>query len=157
SADEALHDFLLALGVPAGSIPVASAAKAAMYRSRLADRRVLIILGHPPASRPLPPLLPGTSSGRTLITSRNPPRSLAIREGAPRISLDVLSTVDALALLASRVPYADRAAAEELVTLCARVPLALSIVAARAADQPEVSLAELVAEVRAERNRLDVL
>lgn len=154
---EALHDFLQALGVPARSIPAAPEAKAAMYRSRLADKRMLIILDNARSSDHVRPLLPGTSSCVTVITSRNRLDSLMVREGARRISLDVLSKKDALELLAERVEVVEPAAAGELVELCARLPLALSIVAARAAEQPMMSLGELADEVREERNRLDVL
>jgi tetratricopeptide (TPR) repeat protein len=154
---EALHDFLEALGVPARSIPAALDAKAAMYRSRLADKRMLIILDNARSSDHVRPLLPGTSSCVTVITSRNRLDSLMVREGARRISLDVLSKKDALELLAERVEIVEPAAAEELVELCARLPLALSIVAARAAEQPLMSLGELAGEIREEHNRLDLL
>jgi tetratricopeptide (TPR) repeat protein len=158
---QALHDFLQALGVAPRSIPVALDAKAALYRSMLADRRVLIVLDNARSSDHVRPLLPGGSSCVTIVTSRNRLDSLTVREGAHRISLDVLPTQDALALLTERVRdsrvAAEPQAAAELVDLCARLPLALSIVAARAAEQPTLSLAELVREVREERKRLDAL
>ncbi|MFD1044694.1 ATP-binding protein [Kibdelosporangium lantanae] len=158
-AGQALHDFLQALGVAPRSIPKALDAKAALYRSMLADRRVLIVLDNARSSDHVRPLLPGSSSCVTIITSRNRLDSLTVREGAHRISLDVLPTRDALTLLAQRVQdtrvAADPQAATELANLCARLPLALSIVAARAASQPALSLTDLAREVREERNRLD--
>jgi tetratricopeptide (TPR) repeat protein len=82
-----------------------------------------------------------------------------VREGAQRISLDVMSEADARVLLAGRVPRVaeDPPAGDELIRLCARLPLALSVVAARAADQPDLPLRELAREIREERNRLDLL
>lgn len=158
---QALHDFLQALGVSPRSIPVALEAKAALYRSKLADRRMLIMLDNARSSDHVRPLLPGSSSCVTLITSRNRLGSLTVREGASRISLDALSTQDSLRLLAERLQdsrvAAEPAAAAEVVELCARLPLALSITAARAAEQPALSLGELVREVREQRNRLDFL
>jgi tetratricopeptide (TPR) repeat protein len=158
---QALHDFLHALGVSPRSIPPALEAKAALYRSKLADRRMLIMLDNARSSDHVRPLLPGSSSCITLITSRSRLDSLAVREGVHRISLDVLSTKDSLALLAERVQHlrvtAEPAAANELVELCAQLPLALSIVAARAAEQSALSLRELVREVQEEHSRLDFL
>lgn len=94
-----------------------------------------------------------------IITSRNRLDSLVVREGAHRISLDVLPAEDALTLLAERVPHLDvgSGAAGELVELCARLPLALSVTAARAAGHLDLSLDRLVRELREVRTRLDVL
>ncbi|MBB4905918.1 ATP-binding protein [Actinophytocola algeriensis] len=158
-AGQALHDFLQALGVAPESIPAELDAKAALYRSVLADRRMLVVLDNARSSEHVRPLLPGTSSCITIVTSRNRLDGLVIRDGAQRIPLDVMSEVEARALLTERVPWVadDHAAADELIQLCARLPLALSVVAARAAVQPSLPLRELAREIREERNRLDLL
>jgi tetratricopeptide (TPR) repeat protein len=158
-AGQALHDFLQSLGVAPKSIPAELDAKAALYRSRLAGKRILILLDNARSAEHVRPLLPGTSSCVAIITSRNRLDSLIVREGALRITLDLMSTKDALALLSERVGE-TRLASEprvvaELIDLCARLPLALSIVAARAADFPAVPLSVLVRELREERDRLD--
>lgn len=158
-AGQALHDFLRALGVAPESIPADVDAKAALYRSVLADRRMLVVLDNARSAEHVRPLLPGTSSCVTIVTSRNRLDGLVVREGALRIPLDVMSEVDARVLLTERVRRVadDAAARDELIALCARLPLALSVVAARAAVQPDLPLRDLVREIREERNRLDLL
>lgn len=158
-AGQALHDFLQALGVAPESIPAELDAKAALYRSVLADRRMLVVLDNARSSEHVRALLPGTSSCVAIVTSRNRLDGLVVREGALRISLDVMFEAEARALLTGRVPWAadDHSAADDLIQLCARLPLALSVVAARAAAQPSLHLRELAREIREERNRLDLL
>jgi tetratricopeptide (TPR) repeat protein len=158
-ASQALHDFLQALGVAPESIPAEVDAKAALYRSVLADRRMLVVLDNARSAEHVRPLLPGTSSCVAIVTSRNRLDGLVVREGAQRIPLDVMSEADARALLTERVPRIadDSSAGDELIQLCARLPLALSVVAARAAVQPGLPLRELAREIREERNRLDLL
>jgi tetratricopeptide (TPR) repeat protein len=158
-AGQALHDFLQSLGIAPKSIPAELDAKAAMYRSALSDRRMLIVLDNARSSEHVRPLLPGNSSSVTVVTSRDRLDSLVIREGAHRLSLNALSTQDARALLAERAPGldVDSAAAGELIKLCAWLPIALSVVAARAAEHSSMSSIELVRELREERTRLDVL
>jgi NB-ARC domain len=160
-AGQALHEFLQALGVAPKGIPAELNAKAAMYRSRLADKRILIMLDNARSVEHVKPLLPGTSSCLVVITSRNRLDRLSVYEGAARIALDIMSTAEATALLGKRMGHIRLAAEPDAVTdiidLCASLPLALSIVAARAADYPDVSLRTLVRELRQERHRLDAL
>lgn len=158
---QALHGFLYALGVSAKAIPDALDEKAALFRSLIADRRMLIVLDNARSAEQVRPLLPGTPTCVVIITSRNPLDGLIVREGANRITLDLLSTEDAVTLLVERIGRArvdvELAAAFELVDLCARLPLALSIAAARAAGQPRLRIVDLVRELRDEHNRLDKL
>ncbi|MGH3878237.1 MAG: ATP-binding protein [Actinophytocola sp.] len=160
-ADQALHGFLQALGVSAQAIPADVDTKSALYRSLLAERRMLIVLDNARSSEHVRPLLPGNSTCVVVITSRNRMVSLLVRDGAQRIALGVLSDADALALLAERVDRrrveAEPDAAAELVELCVHLPMALSVAAARAASQPALSLDGLVQELRDEHRRLDVL
>ncbi|MEC3979201.1 tetratricopeptide repeat protein [Amycolatopsis sp. H20-H5] len=160
-ADQALHGFLQALGVGADAIPSEVEAKSALYRSLLADRRMLIVLDNARSAEHVRPLLPASPSCTVLITSRRRLDSLTVHEGAYRVVLDVLTGKDSLALLSERVGRArlaaDPVAAAELAELCVRLPLALSIVAARADRQAESPIRELVRELRDERGRLDSL
>ncbi|HEV7653055.1 MAG TPA: tetratricopeptide repeat protein [Actinophytocola sp.] len=160
-ADQALHGFLQALGVSAQAIPADVDAKGALYRSLLAERRMLIVLDNARSSEHVRPLLPGDSTCAVVITSRNRMDSLLVRDGAHRIALGVLPDADAFALLAERVDSvrveAEPDAAAELVGLCVHLPMALSVAAARAASQPALSLGGLVQELRDEHRRLDVL
>jgi tetratricopeptide (TPR) repeat protein len=160
-ADQALHGFLQAFGVSAQAMPAGVDAKAALYRSLLARRRMLIVLDNARCSEHVRPLLPGDSGCVVVITSRNRMDSLLVRDGAHHIGLDVLSGAEALALFAERVDRArleaEPDAAAELVELCVHLPMALSVAAARAASQPALSLAGLVQELHHEQHRLDVL
>ncbi|HEV8559629.1 MAG TPA: SEFIR domain-containing protein [Actinophytocola sp.] len=155
---QALHGFLEALGVVPSGIPSDLDARAALYRSIVADRRLLIMLDNAASAAQVRPLLPNTPACLVIVTSRNSLEGLDVREGANRITLRELPDPDARDLLAQRIAP-DRIAAEpeatsDLIKLCARLPLALSIVAARAANHP---LASLVRQLEDERNRLDAL
>jgi tetratricopeptide (TPR) repeat protein len=154
--DQALHGFLQALGVALNESPAGVEAKAALYRTLLADRRVLIVLDNARTAEQIRPLLPGSPTCLVIITSRNRLDGLIVREGARRIALDVLPAAEAMELLAERVGQerldAEPEATAQLLDLCARLPLALSIAAQ--SDQP---ISSVVAELRDERNRLDTL
>jgi len=158
---EAIHGFLDALGVEPARIPVELDAQAALYRSLLAGRRLLVLLDNARDSDQVRPLLPGSETCLVLVTSRSQLSSLLAWEGAHLLGLDLLSVTEARALLARHLGL-DRAsrepgAVDELIELCARLPLALSVVAARAAAQPAFPLTELAGELRDARGRLDAL
>jgi hypothetical protein len=158
---EAIRGFLDAFEVPPERIPVNLDTQAALYRALLADRRVLVVLNNARDVDQVRPLLPGSSTCRVVITSRNQLASLVTQEGARPITLDVLGATEASALLAHRLGH-DRVAAEpdvvaELIDHCARLPLALSIVAARGALNPNLPLWALADELRDEQIRLDAL
>jgi DNA-binding SARP family transcriptional activator/tetratricopeptide (TPR) repeat protein len=153
---EALRGFLDALRVPAQRIPTDLAAQAELYRGLLAGRRMLVLLDNARDADQVRPLLPGTADCLVLITSRNELGGLGGR--VHPIGLDVLTDEEARQLLAGRLG-ADRLAAEpdavdEIVARCARLPLALAIVAARAADQPDAPVAALAGELRQARGDL---
>ncbi|MBW4720318.1 tetratricopeptide repeat protein [Saccharothrix sp. SC076] len=146
SAD-ALRGFLDALGVTAERIPTDLDAQAALYRSLLADRRVLVVLDNAATADQVVPLLPGSPSCTALVTSRNRLPALVARHSARTLPLDVLTDTEAHALLtASLEPdTADEDAIAELVALCGGFPLALSLIAARV---QHLTPAEAVAELR---------
>jgi tetratricopeptide (TPR) repeat protein len=147
----AVRNFLDAFAVPAERIPVSLDAQAALYRSLLAGRRVLIVLDNARDADQVRPLLPGSPGCAVVVTSRSQLTSLVTAEGANLIPLGFPTTAQARQLLAQRVG-ANRVAAEpqaaaDITTLCARLPLALAIVAARAAANPTFSLAALAREL----------
>lgn len=153
--------FLDALTVPPARIPVDPEEQVALYRSHLAGRRVLVVLDNARDEQQVRPLLPGEPGCLVLVTSRTRLTGLVARDGAVPVNLDLLTSDESQQLLASRLG-ADRLGREEqvvdeLIDLCARLPLALSVVAARAALQPGMPLAVLVGELRDARRRLDVL
>lgn len=155
---EALTLFLRALGVPAAHVPTEVDEAAGLYRSLLADRRVLIVLDNCNGVDQVRPLLPGAPGCAVLITSRDRLGGLVAKEGARRITLAPLSPDEALALLAAALgrERARTPAAAELVRLCAYLPLAIRISAANLDNDPNRGVAEYVAELR-EGNRLAAL
>jgi DNA-binding SARP family transcriptional activator len=158
---EAIHDFLGALGIAADQIPSSLAGRVALYRSLLAGRRMIVVLDNASDAGQVRPLLPGAARSLVLITSRRPLISLAAAEEAQLIALDLLTSAEAHDLLSSRLGRqrisTAPAAAAELISLCAGLPLALAIVASRAAVSPGIALAALAAELRATGRRLDAL
>ncbi|MFC6087652.1 ATP-binding protein [Saccharothrix lopnurensis] len=150
--DAALFGFLTALGVAPRGIPTDLASKSALYRSLVADRRVLVVLDNAATGEQVAPLLPGGASCTVLVTGRTRLASLVDRHGAHHLRLDVLTREEARDLLVRRLgparPAAEPDAADELIALCGRYPLALSIMARHARAHPSVPLAELAAELR---------
>ncbi|WP_285643113.1 BTAD domain-containing putative transcriptional regulator [Lentzea sp. NBRC 102530] len=128
------RDFLLALGVPAGEIPAGTEAMLENYRALLARRRVLVLLDNVRDVAQVRPLLPGGEQSLAVITSRNRLRGLVTQHHV--VQLDVLGPEESMVLFGGRVG-AERVAEEpeaaaRLVELCAGLPLALAVVAARA-------------------------
>ena len=157
----AIRGFLRALAVPAGNIPNSLEAQAGWYRSLLAGKRVLVVLDNARDEDQVRPLLPGSSLCMVIVTSRSQLAGLAAAEGAYVLSLGVFTGPEARKLLASRLGQepiaAEPHAVAELIGLCAQLPLALSVVAARAAVLPKAPLAALAAELRDTHTRLDAL
>jgi DNA-binding SARP family transcriptional activator/tetratricopeptide (TPR) repeat protein len=158
--EQVLRGFLGALGVLGERIPADVESQAALYRSLLADKRMLLLLDNARDAEQVRPLLPGTSSSLVVVTSRSQLTSLATTAGAALIGLDLLDPAEAHQLLDSRVGAgrldAEPGAAAEIVAACARLPLAVSICAARAA-QTGFTLAALAAELADSHQRLRVL
>jgi tetratricopeptide (TPR) repeat protein/DNA-binding SARP family transcriptional activator len=157
---EALARFLHALGMPAEQVPTDVDEAAALYRSLLADRRVLVVLDNAHSPDQVRPLLPGNPHCMVVVTSRDQLAGLVAREGALRLSLDVLTPDEAHSLL-GRVLGADRVRAEpdataELARLCAYLPLALRTAAANLLGRPQDTMAAHAARLRA-GNRLAAL
>ncbi|GAA2365262.1 SARP family transcriptional regulator [Catellatospora methionotrophica] len=155
---EALRGFLDALGIAPERVPAGLDAQAALYRSLVAGRRILVLLDNAVDADQVRPLLPGGRGGMVLITSRDQLIGLVALEGAHPVTLGVLSGVEARELLAGRLGgarvAADVQAADEIAVRCARLPLALAMVAARAAVHPALPLRALSAELSAVRERL---
>jgi DNA-binding SARP family transcriptional activator len=160
-ATEALHAFLDAMGVPATQIPASLDGRQALYRSQLTGKKILILLDNARDPAQIRPLLPASPTATVVITSRNDLASLVVTDGAQPITLDVLTPAEAQQMLAQRIGpqrvAAEPAAASELISRCARLPLALAITAARAAAHPTLPLAALATELRDASTRLDAL
>jgi tetratricopeptide (TPR) repeat protein/transcriptional regulator with XRE-family HTH domain len=157
----AIRGFLDALGVPPDKIPPGLDAQAGLYRSLLADKRMLILLDNARDEQQVRPLLPASPASLVVVTSRNQLAGLAVAHGARLLTLDVLTDDEAVLLLTARIGP-SRAAAEpeairEIARLCAYLPLALAVAASRAASRPGFPLAALAAELRDAVGRLDAL
>jgi tetratricopeptide (TPR) repeat protein len=160
---EVLTSFLHALGVPAEEVPVRLDEAAGLYRSLVADRKMLVLLDNAASAEQVRPLLPGTPGCLVLVTTRDRLPGLVARDGARRLTVDVLSPDEGCRLLAGLLGgdrvTAEPAAAADLVDQCAGLPLAIRIAAAQLADQPGRSLADytdqLAAEGRLAALRLD--
>ena len=151
--------FLDAFEVPAARIPVSPDAQVNLYRSLLSGRRVLVLLDNARDAGQIRPLLPGSPGSSVVVTSRNRLLSL-IADGAHPLTVGLLTETDARLLLARRLG-ADRVAAypqavQQIIDRCARLPLALSIVAARAA-YPDLPLPALAEELHETEGRLSAL
>ncbi len=158
---DVLRRFLDALQVHPERIPADIDGLAALYRSLLADRKMLVLLDNAADVAQVRPLLPASPECFVIVTSRRELSALAAREGARLLSLDVLTAAEANELLTARLgrqrASAEPAAVTELATLCARLPLALSVIVARAAAQPHLPLTALATELTEMQGRLDAL
>jgi DNA-binding SARP family transcriptional activator/Tfp pilus assembly protein PilF len=153
---EVLDQLLRSLGVPGEQIPHTLDERAALWRTRLAGRRMLVLLDNAATEQQVSPLLPGAADCLVLVTSR---RRLTGLDDIHPISLDVLSEPDAITLF-TRVVGADRLADEqtgliaEIVELCGRLPLAIRIAAARLRSREAWNLTHLADRLRDQQHRL---
>ena len=161
AAADALRGFLGAFVTDPKGIPDDRDAQEALYRSLLSTKRVLVVLDNARDAEQVRPLLPGSPTCFTVITSRNRLEGLVVTDDASLLALDVLDDVDSRSLLARRIgsakPAAEPEAVDRIVALCGGLPLALAIVAARVVANPTSSLATIADELSSERGRLDFL
>ncbi|HWE91859.1 MAG TPA: BTAD domain-containing putative transcriptional regulator [Pseudonocardiaceae bacterium] len=161
AAADVLHRFLIALGVPAENLPDDGDEQAALYRSLLASRRVLVVLDDARDSAHVRPLLAGGPGSLVLVTSRRRLDGLVAGHGARLLPLAALPTEPAVRLISEVAAEAGVAVtgeqAGELARLCDHLPLALRIVAARLTGEPSQSADGLLAELTDEHTRLAAL
>ncbi len=155
---DALASLLLTAGVPAAQIPPGLEARVALWRDRLAERQLLLVLDDAASSDQVRPLLPGAGGSLVLVTSR---RHLSALDDAAAISLDTLPPGEAAALL---VRLAGRAglspgdpAVAELTGLCGFLPLAIGMVARQLHHHPAWTAAGRAAELASARDRLELM
>ncbi|TQL67405.1 DNA-binding SARP family transcriptional activator [Nocardioides albertanoniae] len=155
----ALAGFLVALGERRTTLPPDLSERAALFRTLTHDRRLVIMLDNALAADQVRPLLPGGTSCFVIVTSRGALSGLSTSQGAHRLDLGPLSEDESLALLRSSLApdLADTGAAARLVEHCAGLPLALRVAAERLHGQHRPGIAQLVAELDAERSHLDLL
>jgi DNA-binding SARP family transcriptional activator/tetratricopeptide (TPR) repeat protein len=161
TAETAVRGLLAALGVDASAMPADLDAQVGLYRSLLADKRMLIVLDNAADSAHVAPLLPGSAGSTVLVTSRRRLTGLVTAHGALSVDLDVLTDAESRELLCRHLG-ADRLAAQpreaaELLAYCGGLPLAINIVAARANAHPDFPLSAVVDELRDHSGRLEAL
>lgn len=158
---EAIRGFLEALGVPANQLSTSLDALIGLYRSHLSGKRILIVLDNARDAEQVRPLLPGAPGCLVLVTSRNQLTSLVAAEAAQAMRLDLLTDTEARQLLAQRLGQqqvdTQPEAVADIIASCERLPLALGIVAARAAIHAHQPLATLADQLVHARRRLDLL
>ena len=156
---QALTRILRSLGVRDGEIPSELEDQRGLYRSLLDGRRMLVILDNARSPEQVRPLLPGAPGCLVIVTSRSQLSGLAATESAQPVVLDLLNLHEAREFLARRLGAArvsaEPAATDEIIRLCARLPLALAIVTARGAAHPDFDLQTLAAGLRDRAGSLD--
>ncbi len=158
---DAIRNLLGALGVVPQRIPLDLDEQIGLYRSLLARKRLLLLLDNAHDAGQVRPLLPGSASVFVIVTSRNQLSSLVAAEGAQPLTLDLFTWTEARQMLSGRIGAhrvaAEKDAVEEIIECCARLPLALAVVTARATIRSGVPLSTLAAELRDSSSRLDAL
>ncbi|MFF0143866.1 DNA-binding SARP family transcriptional activator [Amycolatopsis sulphurea] len=152
-----LAQFLLGLGVPADEVPEALHERAALYRSTIAGRRMLVVLDDARSAEQVRPLLPPGAGSRTVVTSRSRMEGLAVSDAAQLRVLGTLEPADAVQVIEELAGPADFDLNHALARLCGYLPLALRIAGARLAASPQWTIEGLVAELGNERTRLAAL
>ena len=159
--EQVLERFLRAFGVATGSLPPDTDSRSALYRSFLAEKRVLVLLDNAANAAQVRPLLPGSADSAVVITSRDRLSGLVARDGAQRLTVRTLDTEQAVELLEYVTVHHrakdDPGEVAELARLCGQLPLALRIAAERAASRPHMPLADLIQDLRDESGLWDAL
>ncbi|WP_051173894.1 ATP-binding protein [Amycolatopsis orientalis] len=154
-----LSGFLAAMGVPNADVPADIDAQTGLFRSLLADRRTLVLLDNAASAEQVRPLLPAAPECLVLITSRKTLRGLSVGNGAVDIPIGLFDTDEAFELVAGIIgtehAARERTSVEELVEICARLPLALRIAATHVASNRFVEVTDVVREIRVGLGALD--
>ncbi|OZM70981.1 SARP family transcriptional regulator [Amycolatopsis antarctica] len=157
AAGEVLAQFLLGLRVHASEMPEGFDDRLALYRSLLADRRVLVLLDDAVSAEQVRPLLPPGNGSMALVTSRYRLEGLAVSNAARLLPLDTLPPGDAVRLVEELAGTGEAGRNERVARLCGYLPLALRIAAARLAASPQWMVDDVVDELADERTRLAAL
>ncbi|NEA31171.1 AfsR/SARP family transcriptional regulator [Streptomyces sp. SID13031] len=161
TSGDALEHLLRGLGADPELLQQNATAKAGLYRSLLTGRKVLVVLDNAVDVEQVRPLLPGSRGCLAVVTSRNRLAGLVARDGATRVSVEVLAPDASLDLLrqvlGAELVESDVPLARELAAYCGHLPLALRIAAERIAGSDHYSIGDLVNELRVDGDRLDSL
>jgi DNA-binding SARP family transcriptional activator len=159
--EDVLAEALAALGVLASQLPSGLDERAGLYRTILAQRRVLIVLDNARDAAHVRPLLTTAPGSFTLVTSRDRLTGLDMSEGAEVVHLGLLSETESRALLARRIgperAAGDQSAVNRIAAACGRLPLALNLVGSWSAADPALTLNSLADRLSSTSNLLNVL
>lgn len=154
--ESTLDDLLRGLGVPAAEFPKTLDAKSALLRSTLRGGRRIIVIDNANSADQVRRFLPNSGGSLVLVTSRNTLPGMAIREGAKTLQVPLMTESEALELLEDVVGRervrSEYESAQQLVSRCHRLPLALRIVAKKLQDDPDMTIISLVKELREDRS-----
>ncbi|KXK59419.1 hypothetical protein AWW66_24235 [Micromonospora rosaria] len=155
----AIRALLDALGVPADRVPTTPEAQVALYRGMFTNRRMLVVLDNAAHAEQVRPLLPASAGSFVVVTSRNELAGLVAAEDAQPFALDLPGVDDAWQMLARRLGPervdAEPHAVGQIIERCARLPLALAVVATRAIARPGLALTKLADQMRCQDGLLD--
>lgn len=158
---DAIGQVLEAMRVPSATMPSSLGGRAGLYRTLLAERRMLIVLDNARDAAQVRPLLPGGAGSLVLVTSRSGLADLVALDGASAVTLRVLTEPEAREMVARRLGPARAAAypaaTGQLVDACARLPLALAVATALIATRPAQSLTAVAGLLSRAADRLNVL
>jgi tetratricopeptide (TPR) repeat protein/transcriptional regulator with XRE-family HTH domain len=156
--EDALASLLLTAGMAPAQIPLGLEARMALWRDRLAERQLLLILDDAASSEQVRPLLPGAGGSLVLVTSR---RHLSALEGAMAVSLDTLPPGEAAALLVRLAGRTGLSAGDpgvgEISRLCGYLPLAIGMMARQLRHHPAWSATGRAAELAMAVDRLELM
>jgi tetratricopeptide (TPR) repeat protein/transcriptional regulator with XRE-family HTH domain len=156
-----IRGFLDSFHFPAEKIPIGFDAQAALYRTLVENKKLVIVLDNARDADQIWPLLPGSPTCMVLVTSRQQLGSLIARKQATQITLELFTNEEARQLLTNFLGTGrintEPDAVDELIQRCVGLPIALSIAAARVLNNPHLPLSILVDQLREERQRLDAL
>ncbi|MET8676026.1 tetratricopeptide repeat protein [Streptomyces sp. NPDC004647] len=156
-----LESFLRAFELSAEAIPIDISERAALFRSLVTDRRVLVLLDNAASSQQVRPLMVAAPGCAVLVTSRRRLTSLAVSTGARRVSLEPMEEQESVQLLTAVLGQtradAEPKAVRDLACRCGHLPLALRIAAERLATHRHLPVAAAVAELADPEDRLDRL
>jgi tetratricopeptide (TPR) repeat protein len=154
-----VRDFLDALGVPRQQLPETESAQFALYRSILAGKRMLVLLDNARSEDQVRPLLPGGPGCVTVTTARNDLTGLVASGGTHPITVEPLALEEARMMLGRRLGAervtTELGSADDIIAHCGHLPLAIAVVAARAATRPTFALSALADELDRAAGTLD--
>ncbi|WP_172836155.1 AfsR/SARP family transcriptional regulator [Microlunatus soli] len=157
---EALESCLRTVGVPSERVPAGLQDRSNLLRSLLSSRRVLIVLDNAGSADQVRPLLPGSGPATVIVTSRHALPGLVARDGAVVTAVRPLTRSASVQLLGDLIGNragGDTDAVHALAELCGDLPLALRVAAQQAVDRIDQTIAQLVAELGDQHDRLDLL